>query len=226
MRFLCRRLRVWMDDIPENNLDFGEPKCVQSACPFSGDLGGHPKKRYLSRMEPGVPTAFASTLLPASADSTKRTWVCLHLSVPRTHDLLEHIPASLLDISEHVPLFRNAACHRKWLPTLRWQRRRPRSRRVQSCMQDFDDSSAGIRSHDDDDFCDFGVTRARQLRKETNWTSAMIQCFLSGQIARQSSHVFRAARKHPSPPLMTPSAQLVPFPLPSLVSPAISFDRS
>ena len=54
----------------------------------------------------------------------------------------------------------------------------------------------------------------------------MIQCFLSGRIARQSSHVLRAARKHPSPLLMTPSAQPVPFPLPSLVSPAISFDRS
>ena len=177
-------------------------------------------------MEPGVPTAFASILLPASADSTKRTWVCTHLSVRRTHDLLEHFPASLLDISEHdaavskcgVP--QEVAAYASLAATTS-----AKSSRAE-LQQDFDDSSAGIRSHDDDDFCDFGVTRARQLRKETNWTRAMIQCFLSGQIARQSSHVFRAARKHPALPPTTPSAQLVPFPVPSLVSPAISFDRS
>ena len=183
-------------------------------------------ERHSSRMEPGVPTAFASILLHASADSTKRTCVCSHLSVRRTHDLLEHIPASLLDISEHVPLFRIAACHRKWLPTLRWQRRRPRSRRVQGCSRILMIPRQASAHMMTTSFVISGVTRARHLRKETNWTSAMIQCFLSGQIARQSSYVFRAAGKHPSLPLMTPSAQLVPFPLPSLVSPAISFDRS
>ena len=165
-------------------------------------------------MEPGVPTAFASILLPFSADSTKRTWVCTRLSVRRTHDLLEYIPTSLLDISEHVPLFRNAACHRNWLTMLRWQRRRPRSRRAQELQKDFDDSSAGIRSHDDDDFCDFGVTRARQLRKETNWTSAMIQCFLSGQIARQSSHVFPCHKKTPFAAADDPIRPACSFPAP------------
>ena len=43
MRFLCRQLGVWMDDIPEFNLDFGEPKCVQSACNFSLTLEGTPR---------------------------------------------------------------------------------------------------------------------------------------------------------------------------------------
>ena len=32
MRFLCRRLWVCTHDTPELNLDFGELKCVQSAC--------------------------------------------------------------------------------------------------------------------------------------------------------------------------------------------------